>query len=95
MRMTGEVARFAIGVGATLALAVSAVLAQAPPAASGPATATQFPPSPPEVVAAMLKLAGVTKETSSTISVQAMDAFQSRRQDSAHGQSVWSSLPNW
>ena len=61
MRMTGEVARFAIGVGATLALAVSAVLAQAPPAASGPAAATQFPPSPPEVVAAMLKLAGVTK----------------------------------
>jgi protein-L-isoaspartate O-methyltransferase len=59
MRVTGEVVRFAIGVGATLALAVSAVLAQAPPPAGGPAT--QFPPSPPEVVSAMLKLAGVTK----------------------------------
>ncbi len=59
MRVTGEVVRLAIGVGATLALAVSAVLAQAPPAASG--SATQFPPSPPEVVAAMLKQAGVTK----------------------------------
>lgn len=58
MRVTGEVVRLAIGVGATLALAASAVLAQAPPAASG--SATQFPPSPPEVVAAMLKLAGVT-----------------------------------
>jgi precorrin-6B methylase 2 len=53
------VVRFAIGVGATLALAVSAVLAQTPPAASG--SPTQFPPSPPEVVAAMLKLAGVTR----------------------------------
>ena len=59
MRVTGEAVRFAIGVGATLALAVSAVLAQAPPAAGG--LATQFPPSPPEVVSAMLKLAGVTK----------------------------------
>jgi precorrin-6B methylase 2 len=59
MRVTGAAVRFAIGVGATLALAVSAVLAQAPPAASG--TVTQFPPSPPEVVAAMLKLAGVTR----------------------------------
>jgi ribosomal protein L11 methylase PrmA len=59
MRLTGDVLRFAIGVGATLALAASTVLAQAP--ATGRAPATQFPPSPPEVVAAMLKLANVTK----------------------------------
>ena len=56
---TGEAVRFAIGVGATLALAASAVLAQTPPPAGG--SATQFPPSPPEVVSAMLKLAGVSK----------------------------------
>ena len=61
MRVTGEGVRFAIGVAATLAIAASAVLAQAPAPASGRSSAPQFPPSPPEVVAAMLKLAGVTK----------------------------------
>lgn len=59
MRVTGEGVRFAIGVAATLAIAASAVLAQAP--APGRGSAPQFPPSPPEVVAAMLKLAGVTR----------------------------------
>jgi len=53
--------RFAVGVGATLAIAVTAIFAQAPAPAPGRSAATQFPPSPPEVVSAMLKLAGVTK----------------------------------
>jgi SAM-dependent methyltransferase len=58
MGLRSEVVRLAIGAGVTLALTVSVVLGQAP---AGGASGTQFPPSPPEVVTAMLKLAGVTR----------------------------------
>jgi hypothetical protein len=89
--------RFAVGVGATLAIAVTAIFAQAqaPAPAPGRSAATQFPPSPPEVVSAMLKLAGVTKGDV----VYDLGSGDGRIPIAAHTPGarrwVWSSVRSW